>query len=138
LLRRHADTLPDWDRALALSDPPERINLRLSRACALARAGRPAGAVAEADALAGADAPGGTLYDAACVYALASAAVRDDGPLAERHGARAVALLRRAFTRGYADVAYLLSDSDLGALRRRRDYADLLWELADFTPQNAP
>jgi serine/threonine-protein kinase len=138
LLGQHVDALPDWDRAIALSDPPERVNLRLSRACALARAGRPAGAVAEAEALAGADAPGGILYDAACVYALASAAVRDDGPLAERHAVRAVALLRRAFARDYADVASLLSDGDLDVLRRRCDYTDLLWELADFTPQPMP
>jgi hypothetical protein len=57
--------------------------------------------------------------------------------LTERHAAGAVALLRQWFARGYADVAHMLKDSDLDPLRRRPDYAALLWDLAD-ADQPAP
>jgi hypothetical protein len=40
-------------------------------------------------------------------------------------------LLRQAFLRGYTNAVHMLKDSDLDPLRRRADYADLLWDLAD-------
>ena len=47
------------------------------------------------------------------------------------HAARAVALLRRAIVKDYADIPHLLADADLAPLRRRADYAELLWDVAD-------
>jgi serine/threonine-protein kinase len=130
---RHAEALRDWDRAVALGEPSAQAERRLARADALARAGEPARAVADAEALAGArDAPAGTLYDAACVYALASAAPPAGAALADRYAARAVELLRQSFVKGHTDVAHMLQDADLDPLRRRADYAALTWDLADW------
>jgi hypothetical protein len=68
-------------------------------------------------------------YNLACAYALAAAKL----PPADADGAaaRAVAALRQAVAAGYRDAAHMQQDSDLGALRRRADYAALLWDLAD-------
>jgi serine/threonine-protein kinase len=130
LLRRCAEALPDWERALELDDGSYRDGLRLGRAGCLARLGRAAEAVQGAAALAAMRrATADTLYDCACVFALASSATNN--PDADAHAARAVALLRQAFVKGYANVQHMLQDSDLDPLRRRADYADLLWGVAD-------
>jgi tetratricopeptide (TPR) repeat protein len=71
-----------------------------------------------------------TLYDAACVYAMAAALARDDVKQAEQFAARAVELLRQAIRKGYKDVAHMKTDEDLAALRGRDDYQKLLGELA--------
>src|SRR5205085_4143323 len=106
------------------------VVLRLGRADALARAGDAARALAAADeltAVAGLNA--GQLYGQARVYALAAGGLPPAD--ADRAAARAVAALRQAVTRGYRNLAFLLRDPDLDALRRRDDYAALLWDLAD-------
>jgi serine/threonine protein kinase/tetratricopeptide (TPR) repeat protein len=76
------------------------------------------------------------FYNLACVSALAAANL----PQAESDHAAAcsVELLRHAVLRGFRDIAHLLKDSDLDALRRRADYADLLWDLADLPPGRQP
>jgi hypothetical protein len=111
-----------------------RNGFRLQRAISLAHAGEHARAVAETNALTeGKDVPGSTLYDAACVCALAAASVKDDAKLSEQYVGRAVALLRQAQTAGYfkqkANIAHMKKDSDLRALRTRPDYRELLKEL---------
>jgi serine/threonine-protein kinase len=131
-LGRHAEAVPDWDRAIELDDGPMRDAFRLRRADCLARSGEVARAAAEAEALA--QSPGASaaaLYNCACVLSLAAARPTPD---ADRHAARAVDVLRRAVARGYGDVAHLLKDPDLDLLRRRDDYAALLWDLADLPP----
>ena len=90
--------------------------------------------MAEANALTeGKDVSGPTLYDAACVCALAAASVKDDAKLSEQYAGRAVALLCQAHKAGYfkeqARVAHLKKDGDLRALRGRPDYQALLKEL---------
>ena len=50
---------------------------------------------------------------------------------ADAHATRAVELLRHAVAKGFHDIPHLLADPDLAPLRRRADYADLLWDLAD-------
>jgi tetratricopeptide (TPR) repeat protein len=128
-LRRHAEALPDWDRALELDDGTDRAELRLGRAACLARSGRVADAVQEAAAsVAEPQTAADTLYDCARVFAVASSA--GNNPEADAHSARAVALLRQAFGKGYTNVAHMVRDSDLDPLRRRADYADMLWDLA--------
>jgi hypothetical protein len=75
------------------------------------------------------------VYSGACVFALASA-----GPgnaAADAHAARAVELLRQALAKGWTDISHMLRDADLDPLRRRADYATLLWDLADM-PAAAP
>ncbi len=131
-LGRHADALGDLERAIALADTRQRAALRLSRARILVRAGQPLQAVAEADEVAGDSSPSGpTLYEAARVHAQASAALRADGSRSEHHAVRAVALLRQAVARGFADFARMLRDRDLDPLHRRADFTELLWDLAD-------
>jgi tetratricopeptide (TPR) repeat protein len=128
-LGRPAEALSDWDRAVELADGPTGDSFRLHRARALARAGEAVRAVAEAEELAAA--PGATaaaLKECAGVLAVAAAGSPPD---ADRYHARAVELLRLAFAKGYRDIAAMLQDSDLDPLRRRADYADLLWDLAD-------
>jgi hypothetical protein len=80
---------------------------------------------------------GPTLYDAACIYSLCSAAARKDGKLvtaerdklAEQYASRAFDLLRQAIQKGYKDVAHMKKDKDLDALRDREDFKKLLAEL---------
>src|SRR5207302_1328647 len=71
------------------------------------------------------------LYDCGCVLARASAAIAGDPATAEKDAARAVALLRQAFATGHPSLTNLVKDPDLAPLRRRSDYFDLLWDLAD-------
>jgi serine/threonine protein kinase len=124
-LRRYPEALQDWDRALALEEGPRRTTFRLGRATTLARAGKHAEAVAEADTLAGGkNAAPQVLYDAACVCALASAAP-DDASLRERYAAHAVELLGRALDRGFKDAGRLHKDPDLERLRPRADFQKL-------------
>jgi hypothetical protein len=111
----------------------ELVISRLVIADSLARAGEHVQATAEAEALAAAaDATADTLYKSACVLAVASAVAKDDAALPSRYAARAVAVLRQAFAKGFRNVADMLRDSDLAPLRRRADYFDLLWDLADM------
>ena len=133
-LARYAEALKDWDRALALDTGSNRPSFRLQRALTLAHVGEPVRAIAEAEDLTRGDqVAGGTLYDAACVCALSSAAVIDDAKRKESYAARAVALLRRASEAGYFKEAQrfqqMKKDSDLAALRPREDFQKLLKEL---------
>jgi tetratricopeptide (TPR) repeat protein len=133
-LNRHVEAVRDWDRAIELDEGSMRNLLRLGRAGCLAQTGEHVRAVAEANALTeGKDVPGPTLYDAACVYALAAASVKDDAKLSEQYAGRAVGLLRQAQKTGYfkqsANIAHMKKDSDLRALRTRSDYRDLFKEL---------
>jgi serine/threonine protein kinase/Tfp pilus assembly protein PilF len=128
-LDRLADAARDWDRALELDDSPKRARVRLVRAQSLARI-EPAKAVAEAEALLQGDPlPPYLLYDAACVYALASGRVRD-AAVTDKYAARALALLRQVQQTGWFDdpaqVEHLKQDTDLEPLRSRADFQKLL------------
>jgi tetratricopeptide (TPR) repeat protein len=129
-LARHADAVADWDRALALNATPEdEVRYRHGRAMSLARAGEHARAVAEAAFLAELKGhTGQTLYDLACVCALAAADAQGDARLREQYAARAVALLRQAIAAGYTDAAGMKKDRDLDALRDRADFRAVLAE----------
>jgi tetratricopeptide (TPR) repeat protein len=133
-LARNAEALTDWDRALALDDGSNRAMYRQQRALALARTGDSTQAVAEAEDLTQGDqVSGGSLYDAACICALSSAGVRDDGKRQETYALRAVAMLRRAQATGYfkdsQQVQHLKQDDDLAVLRTRTDFQKLLSDL---------
>jgi serine/threonine protein kinase/tetratricopeptide (TPR) repeat protein len=130
-LKRFADAIPDIDAALSYDQGQFRVGLRFAKATCLSRLGRHAEAVLEADATAAdprLDANG--MYDAACFASLASA--RPDHASTEAQAARAVELLRKSIAKGFADVQHLIVDTDLDPLRKRADYAALLWDLADM------
>jgi serine/threonine protein kinase/tetratricopeptide (TPR) repeat protein len=136
-LGRPAPALADWERALELDDGAQATALRLGRADALARVGEAGKALAAADEVAATpNLSAARVYELACVYARAGSQLPppDAGPPA----ARAVGLLRQAVLKGYRNFAHLLQDSDLDSLRRRNDYADLLWDLADLPPDRQP
>jgi serine/threonine protein kinase/tetratricopeptide (TPR) repeat protein len=133
-LKRDAEALPHWDRAVELSPPDERPPLRMRRALSRARAGKTAEAVAEAEALTKeARAPSYLLCNAACVYCVASAAVKEDAKQREAYAGRAVALLRRAQAAGFfkdrANVEPLKKEPVLDVLRSREDFKKIVAEL---------
>src|SRR5262249_12362832 len=95
-LKRHAEALADWDSAGERSHDSERAELRMSRAVSRVRAGQTDTAIEEAEELA-MDASADTLYNAACVLALAADRDGPDGSLSKQECARrAVALLQQA------------------------------------------
>jgi serine/threonine-protein kinase len=144
-LSRPADALKDWDRALELEGNGEdRTYLRMCRALALAHLGQYEEAVSIAEGLVGPPETGThTVYVAAAIFSLASAAVSRDAKraaderqkLAEQHAARAVALLRRNQAQGYfkkqANIAFLKEDASMDSLRAREDFQRLLHELQE-------
>jgi eukaryotic-like serine/threonine-protein kinase len=123
---RHAEAISDWERALELDNGDYRAVLQLGRVlCRAHLNGDHGSALAEVESLAaGADIQ--TLEELARMCALASS----EG--ADGYGARAVQLLRRAIGKGYRDSLYLTEETDLDPLRRRADFTDLLWDLADM------
>jgi serine/threonine-protein kinase len=131
-LKRYAEALSDWERALEFDDGSYRSELRVCRAGTLIHLARTAEAVREAGDLA-ADKKNDaeTVYACAGVFALAFAAPKNAD--ADHHAARAVELLRQAVAKGYSDFPHMLTDPDLAPLRGRADYADLLWDLADMS-----
>jgi serine/threonine protein kinase/tetratricopeptide (TPR) repeat protein len=142
-LGRPTEALQECDQALALDGEPSRATTRLLRAAIVARTGDPAPAVAEAEELTRGDkVPGPVLYDAACVYALASAAVKDDATRQESYAARAVALLRQSAAAGFfkdpATVKHLHRDHDLNPLRGREDFRAFAAALAEPPPAGRP
>jgi tetratricopeptide (TPR) repeat protein len=131
-LKRYADALKDWDRALELGRRGNPL-LRLGHAGTLARLGEHVKATAEAEEMAGRKGATGTvLYDAACVFAVASGTGKEGKPVkeADRYARRAVELLDRARQAGFfklpGQVAQLKKDPDLAAIRGREDFRTLL------------
>src|SRR5262249_1598178 len=130
-LQRYADAVQDWTHAVDLDDGSGRTGLRRQRAASLAHAGEHAQAVAEAEELAKTDDNACVpVHDLAWVYALASAAAKDDAKLKDHYAARAVELLRQAVAKGFKSIEHLKKDDDLKGLRDRADYQKLLKELS--------
>jgi serine/threonine protein kinase/tetratricopeptide (TPR) repeat protein len=130
-MKRFANALIDLDAASKYDDGQFAATIRFDRANALSGLGRHAEAVREADAvISDPRASAAAIYDGACFTSLASAVANN--PNAEPQAAKAVALLRRSIIKGFADVPHLLVDTDLDPLRKRADYAEFLWDLADM------
>jgi serine/threonine-protein kinase len=147
-LDRHGEGVGDWSRALELDAGPGRAGFRLKRADALAHAGEHGKAASEAEELTqDKNVQGDSLYDLACVLALAGAAAARDArmpgserrSLAEKHAARAIALLEQARGKGFFKdtkrVDHLKKDSDLDCLRQRADYQEFLASLEAKKPK---
>ena len=123
-------------------DHPDTLLGMLGVAGSLVELGEHAKGFAEANAVAArpnVSAVG--LYNAACVCARASAAVKGDSELQERYAKRAVELLAAADARGY-DTSHgenLKNDRDLDPLRSRPDYLALVARLkAGAATDDAP
>jgi serine/threonine protein kinase/Flp pilus assembly protein TadD len=118
-----ADKLKDLPAALEAATKaaelyPEFAPSRVGRAVVLARLGKRAEAIEEAEkALVLSDDPEVT-YQAACVYALTSKSHAEDGK-------QALDLLKRAFREGFSDVTMFRSDADLGELRSKAEFGTL-------------
>jgi serine/threonine-protein kinase len=138
-MKRYADALKDWDRALELGEAGKRDPLRWHRAITLGYLGEHARATEEADALLRENANGaGFLYSGACVYSVSLPAARGDsrltaakrGELAECYAVRALKLLEQARAEGYFQkpgyLDNLKKDPDLEPLRSREDFKRLL------------
>lgn len=109
-----------------------KLDIHLIRLLALAQYGRHADAVSAAEALANRWLKDGdTLFQCACVHAVAAGAVQGDAALTNRYAGRAVALLRQAVGAGFKDTDQILKNPDLDAIRRREEFAQLLWDLAE-------
>jgi len=130
-LSRHAEATADWDRAVELSPPSLRPELRIHQAVFRAQSGQVESAIREAMELAdNADAGTLALYNAACIFALAARPEQPHASLSKEDCAqRAVALLRRVVARGHTDVEQIKKDDDLKALRQRDDFKQLLAEM---------
>jgi tetratricopeptide (TPR) repeat protein len=114
------------------------LNDRIDRTSALVGKGDHARATAEADAVAQ---QGGLLsvhiYNIACVFSRASAAVDRDGKLSPakrarlkvRYADRAMGLLRQAVAEGWRHPQAIKEDRDMEPLRAREDFQKLLAEL---------
>jgi tetratricopeptide (TPR) repeat protein len=148
-LKRYAESIALWDRALGISSERERTILRLQRALAIAHSGDHKWAAEEAETLAAAAMlPGPILYDLGCGFALAAAAARQDLKLpeserakrADKYAAQAMEILTKAKATGFfkapAQVANLQTDPDLDALRKREDFKALQAEVAPKSSGN--
>jgi hypothetical protein len=123
--------LKDFDKMVELATEPERPFRRVIRAVVRVRAGQVATAIEEAEELAKTAEPL-VLYNAACVYALASKPTKANPIPAEqqaKYAERAIALLRQAVAKGYNNVHNMKNDDDLKPLRERDDFQKLLREM---------
>jgi tetratricopeptide (TPR) repeat protein len=137
-LGRHAEAAKDWLRAAELDLGRMRPYFRLQHCLALAHQGEHRAAVKGVEKLLRsssdeADTPSGPLcYDAACVYALSVAAVKDDAKLWEGYAVHALALLRQAqqadFFKDPKQIDNMRKDTDLDYLRQREDFKKFLGE----------
>jgi tetratricopeptide (TPR) repeat protein len=134
-LKRYAEAVADWDKAVELSPEPEQMELRMRRAGSRVRAGQVEAATREAEELAK-NANAVTLYNAACVFALAAARPDETGGALSKEACakRAVALLRQAVAKDVKIAEYIEQDDDLKTLRQRDDFKQLLTELPKKSP----
>jgi tetratricopeptide (TPR) repeat protein len=140
-LRRYKESIEDLERAIALDDSGDP-HYRVVRAQTLAFLGEHKKATAAAEELAEAKGlPAVAVYNLARVYSLCvPLADKDDNipsadrnHLSEKHAARAVVLLRRAFEAGFGNVSSMKKDRALDPLRQREDFKKLLAELESKT-----
>jgi tetratricopeptide (TPR) repeat protein len=144
-LRRPAEALAEWDRAIELArDGDVRIHsLRASRALVLAYQGEFHSALEEVTTIPTTGPDSGLIhYNEACLFAVAAAAEAKDvvrspadrALLVEGYALRALASLAEARRAGYfrepSKVARMQSDKDLDPLRSRPDFQALLMDLA--------
>ncbi len=138
-LGRHAESVKDWDRVVALAPVENRPAYRLERAGVLIDAGDLAKAAADADEVAGAAKVEAVyLYEAGHLHARIASALAGEPSQAEAHAARAVVWLQKARVAGFfekSDQAAYLKHSDFSILRSRADYQNLLRAATEALPK---
>ena len=133
-LRKHAEAVKDWDRAIELSPPAEQFDFRAAMRTPRLQAGMVAEAVAEvAELTKSPNWNAGQWYDFACVYAVASGKIADKK---QEYADRAMELLQKAVQAGYKDAAHMKKDTDLDPLRDREDFKKLLASLPTPDPKS--
>jgi hypothetical protein len=113
-------------------------NAQACRACVWARQGEHARATEQAEAIVRQGSlPYLELYNVACVFSLASAAVdrnsklspADRNQLKARYAEQAMDYLRQAVAKGFPHLRDLQEDHDLDPLRAREDFRKMLTDL---------
>jgi serine/threonine protein kinase/tetratricopeptide (TPR) repeat protein len=131
-LKRFADAVPDWDRALELDDGRLRNEFKVQRAWCLAHVDPSAAVTAVEQLVKDGDLPAQWVYGAAGVTAAASQRAKDRTE-GDKHAARAVELLHRARDGGYfkdkTRISGFKRDPAFDPLREREDFKKLLLEL---------
>jgi eukaryotic-like serine/threonine-protein kinase len=143
LLGRHEEALKEWDKTLPYDRPQDRDETRIKRAGTLARLGRIDEAVKDALGLVGKQtAKGATFYDAACIFALASASVAKDPAItpekrdkqSKDYTRQALEFLIKARTLGYFKSGdkrtKLAENKDFDAIRSSPEFKTLLVEIS--------
>jgi tetratricopeptide (TPR) repeat protein/tRNA A-37 threonylcarbamoyl transferase component Bud32 len=127
LLQKHAEAVKDWTRAIELSPPTDRPDLRVRRADSCVRAGQVAEALAEvAELRKFTTMPAAGWYDFARIYAVASDKAADKK---QQYADQAMDMLRHAVQAGYKNAAHMAKDKDLDVLRERDDFKKLMQAL---------
>jgi hypothetical protein len=145
------EALSDYQKALTLALPAEKLGLKLETATARARAGQHKEATDEAEAVLRDVKPTAEhLQDAAALFALAACAVLKDEKLPDderrrledQYAGRAVELLKQARSRGgYTTteaVEALEKDRDFAALRKRKEFQDFVQEQKSAIKKRRP
>lgn len=128
-LGQTAAATTDWDEAISLSPPREKVILKQFRADSRVRAGLVEEAIENIDAI---DSllkwPPSNRYNFACICAVASEKTDDDEKKKE-YSDKAMNLLRAAVRDGWKDAKKIATDPDLDSLRDRDDFRELLDEM---------
>jgi hypothetical protein len=132
-LGKPAEAIPDWNRALALDDGRERWRFRQRLAKARIQAGELTQALTEINNWVGEKgiSPAQLLIGAR-LCALAIDAAKDQ-QTRDQCAERAIALLREATSRGFADIEALRKGDDFKNLQDRDGFQTLLKELQSKT-----
>jgi tetratricopeptide (TPR) repeat protein len=134
-LKRYPEAWKALDAAAPFVPEAERWQFVITRACLVARSGDHATAVKTADELLARPDPSvAILYDAACVYSLASAAVTSDDELRTKYADLAVRTLKRSIDAGWKDAGHIGRDTDFDPVRARADFKQLVAELEKRFP----
>ncbi len=123
-LRRFADAIKDWDKAIELSPISEHPPFRAARAISRVQAGQADAAVAEVAELTKMPSwNSGQWYNFACICAIASGKSADKK---QEYADRAMELLQKAVKAGWSDGAHMAKDTDLDPIRGREDFKKLI------------
>lgn len=137
-LKRYAEAVKDWDKAVELAPPDKLLPYRAQRADSLLRLGKVSEAIAEVAVLTtpDADAPGSPSaeewYGFACIYAVASGKIAGKK---QEYASRAIELLQKAVRLGFENADRMAKDPDLDSLRDRDDFKQLLQRGRESFPE---
>jgi serine/threonine-protein kinase len=127
-LGRHAEALPDWERAVTLCAPIQRDHLRLRRATSLLHLGQPSQALTSAAEIDLARTPPVELAHLAAAFCASTRSA--DSALRQRLLQRALSLIRAAHKSGLfrqpGPAGWLQKEARLAPLRRYPEFRNIL------------